>query len=423
MRIVRTLFMNIRFYLERKESQSGQKTIWCYVREKEKTIYLNTKEKIEPEYCNNKLKRADHKKTKSKVIKGRLQGLNNFLNQYESKILDVIRNVRIKKIDSGFNEISAEIKKTFSDKTRNFFDDFDDFIAAKATLVSISTIRKYKQTKNHLKSFQEDTGYKINYSNINALFIDKFYPYLIEEKKFIDNTVNKTISFLKVFMNWAIERKLTKNTDFRSFKIRYNKNEIIYLTENELLTLFELKLTNERLDRVRDVFCFQCFTGQRYSDVEKIDFSDINNGIWKFRAVKTGDVLEVPLNHYALSILAKYNDWKSPLPIISNQKMNEYIKELCEIAKINTPVKVTKVVANKSVEKIQPKFKLIGTHTARRTFISLSLKNGMKPDYIMKVVGHSDYRMMKRYLAIDNFEVRNEMDKAWGSSLRLVKKN
>jgi integrase len=415
--------MNIRFYLERKDSQSGQKAIWCYVREKDKSIYINTKERIEPEYWNGKIKRSDDKKTKDKITKGRLQGLNNYLNQFESKIIDVIRSVRLENFDAGFDNIAAEIKKTFSDKTRSLFDDFDDFIAAKATKVSSSTIKKYKQTKKHLESFEKDTSYKVTYSNINALFLDKFYPYLIEKKNFIDNTVNKTISFLKVFMNWAIERKLTKNTDFRSFKIRYNKNEIIYLTEDELMTLNDLKLDNDRLDRVRDVFCFQCFTGQRYSDIEKISFLDIKNGIWKFRAVKTGDVLEVPLNHYALSILAKYNEWESPLPIISNQKMNEYIKELCEIAEINNPIKVTKIKANKNVEEILPKFSLIGTHTARRTFISLSLKNGMKPDYIMKVVGHSDYRMMKRYLAIDNSEVRNEMDKAWGSSLRLVKKD
>lgn len=414
--------MNIRFYLERKESQSGQNAIWCYVREKDKTIYLNTREKIEPEYWDNKLKHADDKKTKDKIVKGRLQGLNNYLNQFESKIIDVIRNVRLKNFDASFDEIAAEIKNTFADKTRSLFDDFDDFVAAKATKVSASTIKKYNQTKKHLESFEKDTGYKVTYSNINALFLDKFYPYLIEKKNFIDNTVNKTISFLKVFMNWAVERKLTKNTDFRSFKIRYNKNEIIYLTEDELMILYDLKLDSDRLERVRDIFCFQCFTGQRYSDIEKISFLDIKNGIWKFRAVKTGDVLEVPLNSYAISILDKYSEWEAPLPIISNQKINEYIKELCEIAEINTPTKVTKIQANKSVEEILPKFSLIGTHTARRTFISLSLKNGMKPDYIMKVVGHSDYRMMKRYLAIDNSEVRNEMDKAWGSSLRLVKK-
>lgn len=414
--------MNIRFYLERKKSLSGQKAIWCYIREKEKTIYLNTKEKVEEEYWDNKVKRADDKRTKNKILKGSLQSLNNYLNQYEGKIKEIIRDVRLKNFDAGFFEISAEIKNTFSNKTRGFFEDFDDFLAAKSTNVSTSTIKKYKQTKKHLESFEKDTGYKITYTNINAFFIDKFYPYLINEKNFIDNTVNKTISYLKAFMNWALERKLTKNTDFRSFKIKYNKNDIIYLTKDELMTLFNFKTDNERLGRVRDVFCFQCFTGQRYSDIEKISFLDIRNGIWKFRAVKTRDILEVPLNNYALSILAKYNDWRSPLPIISNQKMNEYIKEICELAKINTLVRTSKVIANKNVEEVQPKFNLIGTHTARRTFISLSLQNGMKPDYIMKVVGHSDYRMMRRYLAIDNSEVRNEMDKAWGSSLRLVKK-
>ena len=367
-----------------------------------------------------KLKRADESKTKDKILKGTLKGLNNYLNLFESKILEVIRSVKSKNFNADFDEIATEIKKTLTNETRNFFDDFDDFISAKSVQVSESTLKKYKQTKKHLKDFEKDTGLKLSYSKINPLFIDKFYPYLIEEKNFIDNTINKTISFLKAFMNWAVERKLTTNTDFRSFKIKYNKNDIIYLTDDELMTLYDLKVKNERLERVRDVFCFQCFTGQRYSDIENISNLDIKNGVWKFRAKKTGDLLDVPLNRYALSILDKYKAWESPLPIISNQKMNEYVKELCELAEINGLVRITKIQANKKIEDVQPKFNLIGTHTARRTFISLSLKNGMKPDYIMKIVGHSDYRMMKRYLAIENIEVRNAMDKAWGSSLRLV---
>ncbi|MFA8342675.1 MAG: tyrosine-type recombinase/integrase [Rhodothermaceae bacterium] len=254
----------------------------------------------------------------------------------------------------------------------------------------------------------------------HSLFLDKFYPYLIEKKNVIDNTANKIISYLKVFLNWAVERKLTKNTDFQNFKIKFHKNKIIYLLENELMALYNLKLNNEKLERVRDVFCFQCFTGQRYSDVEKISQIDIKNSVWKFRVTKTGEFLEVPLNKYALSILAKYQDWQTPLPVLSNQRMNEYLKELCELAKIDTQIRTTKIKANKTIEEIQPKYQLIGTHTARRTFITLSLKKGMKPDYIMKIVGHSDYRMMKKYLEIEDSEVRNEMDKAWGSSLRKV---
>lgn len=413
--------MNIHFYLERKKSNSGQQAIWCYVRENSKTIYLNTKERINPEYWDNKSKRADDKLTKNKILKGQLQGLNNYLNLYESKILDTIRTTKSKNFNAGFDEIALEIKKAFSTNPKNFFDDYSDFILAKTTYVKESTLGKYKRTKNLLESFEKDTGYKITYSNINSLFLDKFYPYIIEKANLIDNTANKIISYLKVFMNWAVERKLTKNTDFRNFKIKYHKNDIVYLSDKELMTLYNLKPKKERLARVRDVFCFQCFTGQRFSDIENISRADIRNGIWKFRVTKTGQILEVPLNRYALSILGKYKDWETPLPVISNQKMNEYIKELCKLAKINSQVRTTKIKANKKIEDTQPKHKLIGTHTARRTFISLSLKNGMKPDYIMKIVGHSDYRMMKRYLAIEDSEVRNEMDKAWGSSLRLVK--
>ncbi|MFO7447815.1 MAG: site-specific integrase, partial [Ignavibacteriaceae bacterium] len=294
--------MNINFYLERKKSDSGLRTIWCYVRENKNSIYLNTKEKINPEYWDTKTKRADIKRTANKILKGQLQGLNNFLNLYESKILDAIRTTKSTNFNAGFDEIAIEIKNAFSINPKNFFDDFEDFISSKDTYVKGSTLRKYKQTKKLLESFEKETGYKISYSNIGSLFIDKFYPYLIEKRNLIDNSVNKTISYLKVFMNWAVERKLTKNTDFRNFKIKFHQNDIIHLFENELMALYNLKLDNERLSRVRDIFCFQCFTGQRYSDIENISRIDIKNGIWKFRVSKTGQILEVPLNHFAISI-------------------------------------------------------------------------------------------------------------------------
>ncbi|MFA8342674.1 MAG: hypothetical protein ACEPO8_06825 [Rhodothermaceae bacterium] len=103
--------MNIRFYLERKKSKSGERAIWCYVREKDKSIYLNTKEKVNPDNWDSDLRRADEKSTRNKILKGQLAGLNNYLNLFESKILDVIRETRINNFDAGFDEISIEKKK------------------------------------------------------------------------------------------------------------------------------------------------------------------------------------------------------------------------------------------------------------------------------------------------------------------------
>ena len=182
-----------------------------------------------------------------------------------------------------------------------------------------------------------------------------------------------------------------------------------------------MKVDNERLARVRDLFVFQCFTGVRYSDIENLSWNDIKNSTWSLRTQKTKDIIQIPLSSYALSILARYKEWDVPLPVISNQKMNKYLKELCKIAKINDKIKVVQYRGNERIEKTFKKYEVIGSHTARRTFISLSLRKGMKPDVIMAITGHKTYRMMQKYLKIADEHKREEMDKVWGPPLRRVK--
>ncbi len=108
------------------------------------------------------------------------------------------------------------------------------------------------------------------------------------------------------------------------------------MTEEELTTLYNFKSDDEKLLRVRDLFCFQCFTGVRYGDLQSISREDIRNGVWHLRTQKTREPLQIPLTNKAISILHKYAEWPEPLPIISNQKANEYIKDLCKKAKINS---------------------------------------------------------------------------------------
>jgi integrase len=101
--------------------------------------------------------------------------------------------------------------------------------------------------------------------------------------------------------------------------------------------------------------------------------------------------------------------------------MNDYLKELCELAGIDDTVKTVKYKGSERIETTYKKFEVIGTHTARRTFVSLSLQKGMKPENIMAITGHTTYRMMQKYLKIDYGHLREEMDKVWGSSLRIAK--
>ena len=178
------------------------------------------------------------------------------------------------------------------------------------------------------------------------------------------------------------------------------------MTWEELTKLreFEIPPAKQSLDRVRDVFLFQCFTGLRYSDVYNLRRSDIKEDHIEVTTIKTSDSLVIELNKHSKAILEKYQDvvfeHDKALPVITNQKMNEYLKELAELAGINEPIRQTYYKGNERIDEVTPKYALLGTHAGRRTFICNALALGIPPQVVMKWTGHSDYKAMKPYIDI-----------------------
>lgn len=412
--------MKVRFYPDKRPSKNSS-AIYCYVRENKDTLTLNTGQRINPEYWNADTQRANLRKTRDNITKSSLKDLNQYLNAFENKVWEIERAVRKKDFKAGFGKVSDEIKKHFTKKKTGFLEIYDEFLMIKRQEVTKPSIQKFKRIKVLLQDYQKAYRERLDFDKITPLFFSKFYSFLIEQKDMLNNTANKNIQFLKTFLIWANNNGYTENSSYKSYRGKSEINDVIYLTENELMTLYNLELKDERLQRVRDIFVFQCFTGVRYSDIQNISRDDIKGSVWKVRTQKTHQIIEIPLNSYALSILAKYNDFPQPLPVISNQKMNKYLKELCELAGIDETVKTVKYKGSQRIESTFKKYEVIGTHTARRTFISLSLQKGMKPDVIMAITGHSTYKMMQRYLKIADEHKREEMDKVWGSSLRIAK--
>jgi len=410
--------MKVSFYPDRSKSPNTVRTIWANIYEDRNKLLLNTHEKVDTKYWDKKSHRANIRKAKDPRLKGELNLLNRFLSSYEGKIHSIRLKMKTENPSIEFSEIENQIKIEFGKKSNTFYDIYNQFIIAKGAIVGKETIQKHKRLKTILGDFEKDTGYKVNFNSINKLFEDKFFSYLIEDKEMLNSTAHKTISFLKTFLIWAYDRKLNPNRDFRSFKGKTYENEVIFLTEEELMTLYNFKLDDDRLARVRDVFVFQCFTGPRYSDILSLKKEDIRAGTWNLRQQKTKNITQIPLNKYAISILSKYPD--NNLPVISNQKMNNYIKELCELAGIDETITIVKYRGNKRIEETKKKFEIIGTHTARRTFITLSLRKGMKPEVIMKITGHKSYKMFQKYLKIADDHTRKEMFEAWGEPLNQV---
>ncbi len=319
---------------------------------------------------------------------------------------------------------------------KTFFDYFDEFCVENGRLNdwTDATHEKFTALKGHLQKFRPN----MDFADLNEAGLSSFVEYLRsipisnrrkkkdEDGKELEqaigmrnSTIGKQLGFLKWFLRWASTKGYNTNNAYLGFKPKLKTSEkaIIFLTWDELMHLynFELPESKEYLKRVRDVFCFCCFTSLRYSDAYNLRRSNIKGDTMEITTVKTADKLIIDLNKYALAILDKYKGVPFPddkaLPVISNQKMNDYLKELGKLAGLDAPIRTTYFISNKRIDETFPKYELLGTHAARRTFICNALSLGIPANVVMKWTGHSDYKAMKPYIDIADTVKKNMMDK------------
>lgn len=406
--------MTLNFYLDKPKSE-GDTAIYLYLRTGKQTIKLKTGQYINPKHWNSKAdKNGNHVKrsyTGSPEFNGWLDNYKKDIHKLYNKLTEGIATVSLQGLREALADFSEKKEPT---EASNFFDHFQEFINISLTERSKSTIAKYRVLRGHLQAFSKLQRYSVTFDTIDLRFFDLFKTYLVQEKKHTDNTLWKDFVTLKTFMAWALERGLHQNLTFKKFKAPQKDVEIIYLTEPELMALYNADLPlGSKLDKVRDVFCFGCFTGQRYSDIANLKRSAIKGDCWVLRTVKTDQNHKVPLSVFALAILEKYKDSLNPLPVISNQKTNENLKELGKLVGINEPTTLTKRRGNEKLANTQPKYEFISTHTARRTFITLSLEKGMRPEVVMRVSGHTNYSTFKKYIKISDKVTEVEMNSVW----------
>ncbi len=291
---------------------------------------------------------------------------------------------------------------------------FNQFIEVSSSTRGKQANQKYRAVLKHLKNFELKKGRKLKFDHIHSNFFNEFTSYSINDLNHTNNTIGKHVTMFKSFMNWAYDMDYHQKSDFRKFKIWREETDIIYLSESELMKLFNFDLRQgSSLEKVRDVFCFGCFTGQRFSDIKGFKYDNIKNDSWFVRTQKTKDPIEIPLNKYALQIIEKYKSRNQVIPVISNQKTNQYLKELCELAEIDEPVTNIKYRGSERIENAMPKYNFITTHTARRTFVTLSLEKGMRPETVMAITGHKDYKTFKKYIKITSRVKEIEMNQIW----------
>lgn len=223
-----------------------------------------------------------------------------------------------------------------------------------------------------------------------------------------DSTAEKQVGYLKWFLKWADSKGLMTCRDYIAFrpKLQMAEKPVIFLEWEELMTVYNFDFTEDQkaLERVRDVFCFCAFTSLRYSDVYALRWSDVDDASIRVVTQKTTDALVIELNKYSKDLLGRYVDDAFPddkvFPVISNQKMNEHLKTLMKLCGIDRLIRVTTFRDGRRCDKLVPKWQLIGTHAARRTFICNALMMGIAPNVVMRWTGHADYDSMRPYIAI-----------------------
>ena len=300
------------------------------------------------------------------------------------------------------SQVASEESKI---KKRNFWKCYDEFVKVNGKLNdwTPATFEKFSALRNHLLDFDK----KLSFEKFDEEGIANLVDFL-GKKGMKNSTINKQLGFLRWFLRWCYEKGYHHNHTFEYFKpkLKNAPKQVIFLTEKELEQLETLAIPQKyaSLGVVRDVFLFCCYTGLRYSDVYNLTWEDIHHGKIEIVTIKTADRIQIEFNRKSQAIIDKYTDVHLPnkkvFPVISNQKMNKYLHELCKLAKIDTLIKSTHYEGNKRIDDVQPKYELVGTHCGRRTFICMALSKGIPPTVVMKWTGHSDYKAMKPYIDI-----------------------
>ncbi len=216
-------------------------------------------------------------------------------------------------------------------------------------------------------------------------------------------------------MQWGHEKNIHTQKDYQKFKFNYNtETTFVSLTDEERKRLFYFKLVkNSRLDKIRDLFMFECYTGLRYVDLNNLKKSNIIDNMLVFTSYKTAKQQRIPLNKYSKELVSKYIDNETFIPKYSNQKFNVYVKELCKLAEINDEIEKILFQRKKRIEIVKQKHEFITTHTGRRTFGINYLQAGGRIEMLKNIFGHSDIKTTMKYLNITIQDLKDDMKKVF----------
>ncbi|MEY3844521.1 MAG: hypothetical protein RL293_943 [Bacteroidota bacterium] len=343
------------------------------------------------------------------VMKGRTEEARAFNNYLEAVRLKAHK--KYNELLSYTDDVTPQMLRDAilgvnTAKTRQIIDIWEGHVSNLKKLIgkenSYATYQKYNTAKNHFQAFLQK-HYHVEDVSIKAVdyqMIQQYGIYLKTEKGCSYNTATKFLQNLKTITSISIRSGWLVKDPFNGISLSLKEVDRPYLTFEELERLIEFNSVFDRLNRVRDFFVFSCYTGLAYIDVKKLKRAEIEGndemGFWiRTRRQKTGGRANIPLLDIPMSIIRNYCQLElldaedSILPILSNQKMNAYLKELADLCNIQ---------------------KQLSYHVARHTFATtITMMNGVPIETVSKMLGHKNIHSTQHYARIVDKKVGDDM--------------
>ncbi|MFN5416829.1 MAG: site-specific integrase [Flavobacteriia bacterium] len=390
---------SILYWLYKSKAKNGKAPIYCRIVVDGKRTEIATKKWIEPDKWNSSFGSSIGKSEEARSLNSYLETLKSDIQKHCNILISLGEIITPDKIKNSFLG-KVEKQKTLMDVFKYHNDTMKEKIGidlVKSTHTKFETV--YKKLQEFLK--KKYNVRDIHLSELNNKLVVDFEHYLKVNENIGHNTAMKYIRNLKKVMNMCVGNDWLVKNPFLNFKCTNRQVNREVLNQAEITSIIEKEFETDRLNEVRDIFLFCCYTGFSFIDVSKLTSEELEIGIdgrkWIFtNRQKTGNQSNVPLLPPAEEIIKKYENhicreyYGKLLPVKSNQKMNEYLKEIAGLCKIK---------------------KKLTMHIARHTFATtITLSNGVPMETVSKMLGHTKLATTQIYAKVLETKVSHDMN-------------
>jgi site-specific recombinase XerD len=376
------------FYLKNKNTNSKSLILLRYYVAKDKKLFqLSTKLSIKPSDWSFDNRMPIVKRGLASVESRQLtNNLNSISEKLQAVLLQYGKDVRVENLKEAF------YPKRERENVEDLFVEFIEERKLQGT-VSKSSIQKYNVVFDKYQNFCAKGLTKYKILQLNDDFYVNFLSYMRHEHDLNDNTLSRYLNFFKTFVLWCSRKGIDINMDYKKVSVKKYEADGIALTTEDVKTLEDAELTGAE-EKARDLFLIGVYSGQRFSDYSVFDRADVQGKFIIKRAEKTEKHSYIPLHNKLKDLLDKY-DWR--LPKISSQKFNVRIQAVCKKLGFDEQIKKTTYRGKKKIVEVLPKWRMVASHTARRTYTTLACEAGIADHFVMAVTGIKDPKTLQKY--------------------------